>query len=114
MQYDLEGRTRLFAKSILALIGGLKENNLNRNIISQLIRSATSVGANYCEANGSSSKKDFRNKIYICKKEVKESKYWIEMLAEVESDKKEELRKLWKEAHELTLIFSKISSSLNN
>ena len=96
------------------LIKNIKENNLNKNIISQLIRSATSVGANYCEANGSSSKKDFRNKIYICKKEAKESKFWIEMLAEVEKDKKEELRKLWKEAHELTLIFSKISFTLNN
>lgn len=72
------------------------------------------MGANYCEANGSSSKKDFRNKIHICKKEVKESKYWIEMMAEVETAQKEDLRKLWKEAHELTLIFSKISSSLSN
>lgn len=114
MEYDLEERTKKFAKNIFCLIKVIKEKNLNRNITSQLIRSATSVGANYCEANGSSSKKDFRNKIYLCKKEVKESKYWIEMLAEVESDEKEELRKLWKEAHELTLIFSKISSTLSN
>jgi len=114
MDYDLEGRTNKFAKDIICFIKTTKENNLNRNIISQLIRSATSVGANYCEANGSSSKKDFRNKIYICKKEIKETKYWVEMLAEVEMDKKEELRKLWKEAQELTLIFSKISSTLSN
>ena len=114
MEYDLEERTKKFAKNVLYLVKGVKENNLNRNIISQLIRSVTSVGAYYCEANGSSSKKDFRNKIHICKKEVKESKYWIEMIAEVEIDKKEDLRKLWKEAHELTLIFSKISSTLNN
>lgn len=50
----------------------------------------------------------------IWRKEVKETKYWIEMLAEIEADRKEELRKLWKEAHELTLIFSKISSTLSN
>ena len=74
----------------------------------------TSVGANYCEANGASSKKDFRNNIHICKKEIKETKYWIEMLVVVEAGQKEKLRILWKEAHELTLIFGKISSSLRN
>lgn len=113
MEYDLEGRTKKFARSVLCVIKTMKENNINRNIISQLVRSATSVGANYCEANGASSKKDFRNKIHTCKKEIKESKYWIELLAEVETDK-DGLRKLWKEAHELTLIFSKISSTLKN
>ncbi|MFA6427752.1 MAG: four helix bundle protein [Candidatus Magasanikbacteria bacterium] len=114
MEYDLEERTKKFAKNVLYLLKIIKENNLNKNILSQLIRSVTSVGANYCEANGSSSKKDFRNKIYICKKEVKETSYWIEMLAEVESSQKDELRKLWKESHELTLIFGKISSTLSN
>lgn len=114
MDYDLEGRTNRFAKDIICFIKTTKENNLNRNIISQLIRSATSVGANYCEANGSSSKKDFRNKIYICKKEVQETKHWLRMLATCTLEKKSEIRKLWKEAQELTLIFSKIISSLKN
>ncbi|MBU2542462.1 four helix bundle protein [Patescibacteria group bacterium] len=114
MQYDLEERTRKFAKDTINTIKNTKETNINRNIFSQLIRSVTSVGANYCEANGASSKKDFTNKIYICKKEIKETKYWIEMFAEIEPNKKEELRKLWKEAHELTLIFGKISSTLRN
>ncbi len=114
MQYDLEGRTGKFAKDVIGVIKDTKETNINRNIFSQLIRAVTSVGANYCEANGASSKKDFRNKIHICKKEIKETKYWIEMFAEVEPNKKEDLRKLWKEAHELTLIFGKISSTLKN
>lgn len=114
MEYDLEGRTLNFSKDVLGVVKTIRENNINKNIISQLIRSTTSVGANYCEANGASSKKDFRNKIHICKKEIKESKYWIEILAEVEVDKKEILRKLWKEVHELTLIFGKISSTLRN
>ncbi|MBU2542571.1 four helix bundle protein [Patescibacteria group bacterium] len=52
--------------------------------------------------------------MHICKKEIKETKYWIEMFAEVEPNKKEDLRKLWKEAHELTLIFGKISATLKN
>ncbi len=61
MEFDLEGRTRDFSKDILNLLKFIKENNINKNIISQLLRSATSVGANYCEANAAVSKKDFRN-----------------------------------------------------
>jgi four helix bundle protein len=76
-----------------------------------LIRSGTSIGANYCEANNASSKKDFKNKVYICKKECQETKHWLRMCAKCEPSKKEELKRLWKECHELTLIFQKISSS---
>ncbi len=65
------------------------------------------------EANGASSKKDFRNKIYICKKEAQETKHWLRMIAQCMPDKKEEIRMLWQEAQELTLIFHKIISSLN-
>ncbi len=111
MEYDLEGRTRNFSKNIIRLIKTVSINELNRNIINQLLRSATSVGANYAEANGASSKKDFINKIFICKKEIQETKYWIELLAEVEEKTKPQLRIIWKEAHELTLIFNKIASS---
>ncbi len=115
MQYDLQERTTQFSKDIIALIKSLKINFLNRNILDQLIRSATSVGANYCEANGASSKKDFRNKIHICKKEIQETKYWLELLGEIVDEKqKNDVRVLWKEAHELTLIFNKISGSLKN
>ena len=114
MQYDLEARTKKFSKGIIKTVNKIKRNDVNKIIIIQLVRSATSVGANYCEANGASSKKDFRNKIYICKKEIQESKYWIELLAETEPLLKNILRILWKEAHELTLIFNKITSSLKN
>ena len=75
-------------------------------------RSVTSVAANYCEANNASSKKDFKNKIFICKKEIQETKYWMELLARTNLEHKDELRKLWKETHELTLIFNKIIFSL--
>ena len=80
-------------------------------IIGQLVRSGTSMGANYAEANGASSKKDFRNKIFICKKESKETKYWLRILATADTNLKTECRRLWQEAHELTLIFSKIAIS---
>ena len=111
MEYDLEERTKKFAKNVLYLVKGVKENNLNRNIISQLIRSVTSVGANYCEANGASSKKDFRNKIFICKKESQESKHWLRMLASALPETADEFRRLWQEAQEFTLTFQKIAKS---
>ncbi len=112
MIYDLEDRTKKLSQDTIDLIKNIHKNEINKNIISQLIRSITSVGANYCEANAGSSKKDFRNKIYFCRKEIQESKYWIELLAKTNPEIVEKLRVLWKEAHELTLIFSKISSSL--
>ncbi len=114
MNYDLEDRTKNFSKKTIALLKKIKPNYLNRSIISQLIRSATSVGANYCEANNASSKKDFRNKIFICKKEIQETKYWIVMMAETNEEIKKELRILWQEAHELSLIFNKISNKLRH
>jgi four helix bundle protein len=113
MKYDLEERTKKFSKEVISLLVKIKRNRINENIVSQLARSATSVGANYCEANGASSKKDFRNKIFICRKEIQETKYWLEILAEANPEIKDKLRKLWKEAHELTLIFNKISTTLS-
>jgi len=65
------------------------------------------------EANAASSKKDFGNKIFICKKESQETKHWIRMLAQCFPEKKDQLAKLWKEAHEITLIFQKISQTLS-
>ncbi len=114
MQYDLEDRTKNFSRRVIIFLKTIRQNNINRSIVSQLIRSATSVGANYCEANNASSKKDFRNKIFICKKEIQETKYWLVMIAETNPENKKELRPLWQEAHELSLIFNKISNSLRN
>jgi len=109
MQYDLEERTAKFGENIIDFVKRLSENTINKPLISQIIRSATSIGANYMEANQASSKRDFRNKIHICRKESNETKHWLRMISKANQDKNEECRKLWKEAHELTLIFSKIS-----
>jgi len=111
MNYDLEERTAKFGEEIIIFSKSLPYNSTVKPLISQIVRSATSVGANYMEANQASSKKDFKNKIRICQKEANESKHWLRMIAVAESKKKEECRKLWKEAHELTLIFAKISKS---
>lgn len=113
MEYDLEERTSKFSEDIIDFIKTIKINTVNKSIINQLIRSATSIGANYCEANGASSKKDFRNKIYICKKEAKETKYWLRILARTNNENKDRIRKLWQEVQELTMIFSKIVSTIN-
>jgi len=78
-----------------------------------MIRAATSVGANYMEANGASSRKDFRNKIYICKKEAQESKHWLKMLSQTNSDKTDKIDLLSQEAQEFCLIFTKITGTLN-
>ena len=107
--YDLAKRTSTFEENIIIFAKTIPETIINRPLIIQLIKSATSIGANYMEADCAESKKDFIHKIGICKKESKESTHWLHMIAVANPDKKEECRKLWQEAHELTLIFSAIA-----
>lgn len=108
-KYDLEERTARFGESIIELCKKVPKNEITGPIVNQLVRSGTSIGANYCEANGASSKKDFKNKIFICKKEAKETKYWLRMLAKAVEILKENCKVCWREAQEFTLIFSKIA-----
>lgn len=110
--HNLEDRTAKFGEQVIIFCQSLEQNVITRPIISQLIRSATSIGANYMEANGASSRNDFRNKIFICKKEAQETKHWLRMLATTQADKKEKIRNIWKECQELTMIFQKITNSL--
>jgi four helix bundle protein len=77
IKYDLEERTAKFGESIIDLAKSLYRNLVNDPLINQIVRSGTSVGANYAEADGASTKKDFRDKISICKKESKETKHWL-------------------------------------
>ena len=109
--YDLEERTARFAENIIDLCKTIKITPLNSRIIAQLIGSGGSTGANYCEATESESKKDFIHKIGIAKKEIKESKHWLRLLVRTNPERREEIKKLWQEAQELLLIFSKISRS---
>jgi four helix bundle protein len=113
-KYDLEERTAKFGESIIEFCMSLLQDAISRPLISQIIRSGTSIGANYMEANGASSPKDFRNKIYICKKESGETKYWLRMLAKRFPEKADQTKNLWKECQELTLIFQKIVSTLKS
>jgi len=111
-KYDLEERTAKFGEQIIILCKLLPINTVNRPLINQLVRSGTSVGANYMEANGGSSKKDFKNKISICRKEIQETKHWLRMIATANPEYKNTCQKIWLETQELTLIFGRIISSM--
>ncbi|PIP28158.1 MAG: four helix bundle protein [Candidatus Moranbacteria bacterium CG23_combo_of_CG06-09_8_20_14_all_35_22] len=111
-QYDLEKRTGDFGIEIIKFCKTSQQDIITKPILNQLIRSGTSIGANYCEANNASSKKDFKNKIFICKKECQETKHWLRMSSECLPERKEEIRILWKECQELTMIFQKIINSM--
>ena len=113
-KYDLEERTARFGEDIIDFVKLLPLTNITKPLINQLIRSGTSIGANYMEANGASSKKDFRNKIYICKKESQETKYWLRIITKAIPKTRSQTIILYQEAQELTMIFQKITNSLNN
>ncbi len=112
-KYDLELRTTLFATDVLNHCRIEKITLYSKPIIEQLIRSSSSIGANYREANGSDSKNDFKNKISICKKKSKETMYWIELLSQI-SEHKNKLQNRWKEVVELSLIFGAITRKLKS
>jgi len=107
-KFDLEERTAIFGEETIKFLRLLKQSSITKSLTNQLIRSATSVGANYMEADGAESKRDFRHKIALCKKEAKETKHWLRMIAIATPENKDGCKKLWKEAQELTLIFSAI------
>ena len=79
-QYDLEERTLRFAKEVIEFVNALPKTMANIEIMKQIIRSSGSVGANYIEANESLSKKDFAMRVKICRKEAKESRYWLRLI----------------------------------
>jgi four helix bundle protein len=108
--YDLIERTAKFGEDIIEFCCSLPRNEINRPLVNQIIRSGTSIGANYMEADGAVSKKDFENKIGICRKESKETMHWLRMIAKANSDKKDSCRKSYKEAQEFVWIFSAIVS----
>ena len=106
--FDLEERTARFGEAVIHFARVVAKNPVSMPLISQLVRAGTSVGANYCEADDAVSKKDFKNKIGICRKEARETKLWLRLIAAAEPDLKTEARKLWHEAKELHLIFAAI------
>ena len=107
-------RTAKFGENIIDFMNTLPRNDINRPLINQIVRSGTSVGANYMEADASVSKKDFENKIGISRKEAKETMHWLRMIAKANPNNKETCRKLYKESQELVWIFSSIINNSKN
>jgi four helix bundle protein len=110
-KYNLEERTAKFAEQVITLMRKVPYSPINKRLVEQLVGSAGSIGANYCEANESESRKDFIHKIGITKKETKETKHWLRLLMTANPEYNEELQILWKECQELLLIFSAIIKS---
>jgi four helix bundle protein len=106
--FDLEERTARFGETIIRFAKKIPFNPVNNRLIDQLVGAGTSVGANYCEANDGVSRKDFKHKIGICRKEAKETRFFLRMIATAEPGLKTDARVLWQEARELNLIFSSI------
>lgn len=106
-QYDLEERTLNFATRVNSYVNNLPKTVSNVENGKQLVRSAESVGANYIEANESLSRKDFVMRIKICRKEAKESRYWLNLI-KPSIENLEEKAYLIQEATELTKIFGSI------
>ena len=106
--FDLEERTAAFGEKVIEFCRLLPLGPITLPLITQFVKSGTSMGANYCEADEAESKPDFRHKIAICRKEAKETKYWCRMMATACPTQTESLRGIWQEAHELHLIFCKI------
>jgi four helix bundle protein len=106
--FDLEERTALFGESIINFARTVPRGPVTNRLIDQLVGAGTSVGANYCEADDAVSRKDFRHKIGTCKKEARETKFYIRMIVRAVPHLREAARPLWQEAKELHLIFAKI------
>ena len=106
--YDLEERTAGFGEAIIDFAKAIPQNPITNRIITQLIGAATSVGANYVEADDAVSKKEFLKNIGTCRKEARETKHFLRMVVRAVQEMKPRARTLWLEAKELHLIFSKI------
>lgn len=107
-RYDLEDRTFNFARDVLQFTGRLPKTAANSVIVDQVIRSSGSVGANYIEANESLSKKDFAMRIRICRKEAKETAYWLRLLELGANGPERERQRVVDEASQLMRIFGAI------
>ena len=107
-KYDLEERTARYGENVIVLAKKIPINEVTKKIIPQLVAAGTSVGANYCEADCAESNKDFIHKMNIANKEIKESKHYLRMVSRARPEHATESRALWKEGHELNLIFTTI------
>jgi len=109
--YDLEDRTLEFSKRIIRMCKFLPRNNVNEVLTKQILRSGSSVGANYIEANEALSKKDFKHRMKISRKEAKETTYWLNLIIESNNNFENRIKLLLQESIEIRKI---LSSIINN
>ncbi len=112
--FNLEERTARFGEAVIAFAKRIPTSEVSRPLIGQLVRSGTSIGANYLEADDAGSKKEFYYRISLCKRETRETKHWLRMIASAISELKADSRILWQEAKELHLIFAAIHRRSRN
>lgn len=110
---ELEGRTTAFAKQAINALQKLPRNRINDPMVSQAVRAAGSVGANYCETNEALGKRDFVYRLRVARKEAKEAQYWFELLLEANPSQKDALASLLREAGELRNILSAIIAKVS-
>ncbi len=103
----------MFAENIIKFAKKIPVTPVTQRMIPQLVGAGTGIGSNYCEADDAESGKDFKHKMGIAKKEARETKYWLRIIATTVSESKEEARVLWQEAKELHLIFNAISKKVS-
>ncbi len=111
---ELQKRTKLFALRIIRLVENLPETKTAKMIASQIIRSGTSVGANYRAACRAKSTADFINKLKIVEEEADETAYWLELLIESKTISEEKVKDLLKENNELIAIFVSILKTIRD
>ncbi len=109
-EFELAKRTLIFSKEVINFVKNVPENIINNEILKQLIRSSSSIGANYIEANDSLGKKDFFMHIKICRKEAKETVYWLQLVDLNDSKSQNKCDLLAEEALQLKKIFSSIAN----
>ncbi|MBI1812407.1 four helix bundle protein [Candidatus Peregrinibacteria bacterium] len=108
----LDQRTRMFAKAIRAFVRQLPPTRITYDDCAQLLRASGSVGANYIEAVDAESKKDFLHRIRICRKEAKESLYWLDLLHDnIAPDQQKRCAELMNECEQLARIFTAIAKT---
>ncbi|TWT88281.1 hypothetical protein Mal64_17600 [Pseudobythopirellula maris] len=107
-QFDLAERTACFGESVIRFVRLVSRDDVSGPLIRQLVRSATSIGANYLEADEAGTNKEFRYRISVCSREARETQHWLRMLATACPDHRAVARDHWQEAKELTLIFGSI------
>ncbi|BBP03996.1 four helix bundle protein [Sulfuriferula plumbiphila] len=104
---DLDERLLVYGATIIKLVESLPSTIAGRRIGDQLLRSGTSVGTNFEEAQGAESKNDFAHKLQIALKELRESNYWLRLLAKTEMLPQETLVVVIGESAQLKAILSK-------